>query len=80
MTNATKHGGNRTFRLVLREQFGDRALRINNDGLGCVVDQTTQSHGFDNRRDRLALVGGHLVLNSTVGVSPIVTATVSHPS
>lgn len=80
LANAAKHAGDSTIRLSLRQHHGDLVLQINDDGHGFALDQTAQSHGFDNMRDRLAVVGGHLVVDSTVGIGTTVTATVPHPS
>ena len=76
LSNATKHAPDSSVSLSLRQDADDLVLQVADDGPGFNVERANTSQGFDNIRDRLAVVGGALDLDSAPGRGTTLTATV----
>lgn len=79
LTNVARHAEARTARLVLEQTAGTVALSIEDDGVGFEVEAVLAHPaglGLSGIRERLALVGGTLRINSAPGQGTHLTATV----
>ena len=79
LTNVARHAEARTARLVLEQAAGTVALSIEDDGVGFEVEAVLAHPaglGLSGIRERLALVGGTLRINSAPGQGTHLTATV----
>ena len=76
LANATKHAPNSSVALSLGQDADNLVLRVADDGPGFDVERANASHGFDNIRDRLAVVGGALHLDTAPGRGTTLTVTV----
>jgi signal transduction histidine kinase len=77
MQNAMKHGGGVKGIAVSLAARGDLRFEVRDDGAGFALDDAVSGAGITNMRDRLAAVGGILVIGSTPGKGTIVSGTVS---
>ncbi len=80
LQNAYKHGGAATVvrvRLVQHEQ--DLAFEVTDDGEGFDPDLKTVGAGLQNMHDRVALLGGALVIDSAPGEGTRVTGIIPLP-
>jgi signal transduction histidine kinase len=76
LTNAGKHAAGSTVNVTLSSKGDELVLHVADNGAGFDTATVKRSHGFDNMRDRLAVVGGELEITSTVDAGTTVTATV----
>lgn len=77
--NATRHAAPRCIRVHVRRGESEAVLQIHDDGKGFSVASTMQlpsSRGLASMRERLALVDGHLTIDSAPNAGTTVTATV----
>jgi signal transduction histidine kinase len=80
LQNATKHARGAT--AVVIELSNDESLRmeVRDDGAGFDPDDIAGGLGFTNMRDRLASVGGKLVITSRPGDGTRMTASIPLPT
>ncbi|HEX6313645.1 MAG TPA: ATP-binding protein [Gemmatimonadaceae bacterium] len=77
--NAIRHAGARTVRIRLRQRHSDAELEVIDDGSGFVMDVVARRRpgmGLFTMRERAALVGGRLSVQSTPGEGTRVLAAV----
>jgi signal transduction histidine kinase len=77
--NAIRHAGARTVRIRLRQRHSDAELEVIDDGSGFAMDVVTKRRpgmGLFTMRERAALVGGRLSLQSAPGEGTRVVAAV----
>jgi two-component system sensor histidine kinase UhpB len=71
LTNAAKHAGAHTLRVELRRRVDEAVAVVEDDGQGFNVDDMMRSRerglGLFGMQERLALVGGQLVIDSAPG-------------
>jgi two-component system sensor histidine kinase UhpB len=71
LTNAAKHAGAHELRVELRRRHDDVVAAVEDDGQGFNVDEMMRSRerglGLFGMQERLALVGGQLVIDSSPG-------------
>jgi signal transduction histidine kinase len=77
MQNSMKHAGGVKGISVSLAAPGDLRFEVRDDGAGFALDEVASGAGITNMRDRLAAVGGILVIGSTPGKGTIVSGTVS---
>lgn len=73
--NALKHATASLVRVTLRDDAGELAATVADDGTGFDVDGTPDGSGLSNMRDRLDAVGGELTIETSPG-GTLVTARV----
>lgn len=76
LTNAAKHAPDSTVTLTLKRSDDVLTLRVTDDGPGFDAANAPRSRGFDNMRDRLAVVGGQLEVTSELGTGTTLVASV----
>ena len=84
MQNAAKHAGSATALVIELSARGTLRLEVRDDGAGFDLDRVVDGTGLVNMRDRLAAVGGELMIVSSpghgtriVGTIPLAAATPS---
>lgn len=80
LTNAAKHAPDATVILSLVDDSDGLVLTVADDGPGFVVDPAVRSNGTHNMGDRLAAVGGNLLVDSTPGNGTRVVARIAPSS
>ena len=80
LTNIAKHSAARTAEVALRRQHNIITVTVQDDGRGFDISRTAQTDGSGlglfGMRERLALVGGTLEVNSTPGKGSTIVARV----
>jgi two-component system sensor histidine kinase UhpB len=80
LTNAAKHANARTLRVELHRRADEAVAGVEDDGQGFNVDDMMRSRerglGLFGMQERLALVGGQLVIDSTPGIGTKILARV----
>jgi signal transduction histidine kinase len=76
LTNIVKHAQARSVSIVLTSTRGTVAAVIEDDGRGFEVDAAREGMGLDGMRERLALVGGKLKIESRPGAGTTLVAEV----
>jgi signal transduction histidine kinase len=76
MQNAMKHGGDVHTMSVSLAAKGDLRFEVHDDGIGFAEDEVGSGAGLTNMRDRLAAVGGQLVIRTAPGTGTCVSGTV----
>jgi signal transduction histidine kinase len=66
LTNARRHSGAKRVSVSLRTEEGDLLTEVSDDGVGFGPD-VQPGVGFDSMRERAALGGGHLEIESEEG-------------
>jgi signal transduction histidine kinase len=66
LTNARRHSGAKRISVSLRTDAGDLLAEVSDDGVGLGPD-VSPGVGFASMRERAALIGGHLELESGEG-------------
>ena len=74
--NAMKHANGVGTIAVSLVADGDLRFEVNDDGSGFEMDQVTSSAGLTNMSDRLAAVGGDLVIRTAPGMGTCVSGSV----
>lgn len=74
LDNALHHGGARHAEVRLTEADEELTLRVHDDGSGFDMAVESDGFGFIDMRERLALVGGELEVQSAPGAGTTVTA------
>jgi signal transduction histidine kinase len=72
LSNVTKHAGASRVTVSVRPRDGNLVVRISDDGAG---GATTDGHGLRGLSDRVAAIGGVLLVDSPPGGGTIVSAT-----
>ena len=78
LTNAAKHAPGAAVTLRLTDDDGEIVLEVRDEGPGFTIDESFASHGTANMGDRLAVVGGHLRIESSPGEGTTVIAAAPH--
>lgn len=76
LTNAAKHAPDAGVRLSLSLESDGLTLRVRDDGPGMGAGDRGAGTGLVNMRDRIAAVGGTLLVDSRSGVGTTVAAVV----
>jgi PAS domain S-box-containing protein len=66
LTNARRHAGAKRISVSLRTEAGDLLAEVSDDGVGLGPD-VSPGVGFASMRERAALIGGHLEIESEQG-------------
>lgn len=84
LANAHKHAGPSTIEIALTADDGVVELRVEDDGVGFNASTVDTTHGTLNMADRMAAIGGAVLIESTPGMGAVVTATApmagAHPT
>jgi signal transduction histidine kinase len=64
LTNVVKHAGASTARVLVREADGEVTVEVQDDGGGFDTSATSQGFGLAGMRERVALAGGSLLVES----------------
>ena len=75
ISNASRHGGARTVRVVLQHVGQDVRLRVEDEGDGFDPEARRHGHGLVSMRERATRMGGRLDLTSAPGVGTVVEVT-----
>jgi len=76
MQNAAKHASAASSISILLHRDGELRFEVRDDGPGFVVEDVVPGDGLTNMRDRMATVGGELLIRSTPGVGTTVVGTI----
>jgi signal transduction histidine kinase len=76
LTNASKHGAAKRAVVEISEQDATVHLSVRDDGAGFDPDAETDGFGLLGMRERVELLGGRLLLNSTPGSGTTITASI----
>jgi signal transduction histidine kinase len=74
LTNSQKHSGATRVWVTLTERDGDLVLDLRDDGRGFDVAKAANGSGLQHMGDRVAALGGELVVDSRVGGGTWITA------
>jgi signal transduction histidine kinase len=66
LTNARRHSGAKRISVSLQTEAGDLLAEVSDDGVGLGPD-VSPGVGFASMRERAALIGGHLEIESEQG-------------
>ena len=78
LQNAAKHAGARSVAVLVTDGEDDVRFEVTDDGAGFDPDRVRGGRGLTNIRDRVAAVGGTLVVESGVGRGTRVAAIIPH--
>jgi signal transduction histidine kinase len=81
--NACRHSGASFIRVVVEDRAGNLELSIHDNGLGfrgVLTPQEGMGMGIQGMRERVALMGGRLEVESAPGSGTIVRAQVPRPA
>jgi len=76
LTNASKHGAAKRAVVEISEQDATVHLSVRDDGAGFDPDAETDGFGLLGMRERVELLGGRLLLDSTPGNGTTITASI----
>jgi signal transduction histidine kinase len=76
LTNASKHGAAKRAVVEISEQDATVHLSVRDDGAGFDPEAETDGFGLLGMRERVALLGGKLLLDSTPGNGTTITASI----
>jgi signal transduction histidine kinase len=72
VTNAARHSGCTTVRVILRWHRGRPLLQVNDAGVGFLPDSQSSGFGLSSMRERATNVGAELTVDSRLGSGTIV--------
>jgi signal transduction histidine kinase len=78
LTNARRHSGAKRISVRLEMEGEDLLVEVSDDGVGLGPD-ATPGVGLDSMRERAALIGGHLEIESGEGLGTVVRLRVHLP-
>ena len=79
LTNAIKHADAAALHVELVREEDAVRLRIADDGRGFAADDATDRLGLRGMRERVALLGGQLSINTKPGAGTVLVATIPVP-
>ena len=78
LQNAAKHARARSVAVLVTDAEDDVRFEVRDDGQGFDPDRVREGRGLTNIRDRVAAVGGSLVVESGAGQGTRIAATIPH--
>jgi PAS domain S-box-containing protein len=78
LTNARRHSGAKWISVILRMEGGDLLAEVSDDGVGLGPD-ASPGVGLDSMRERAAVIGGHLEVESEEGLGTSVRLRIHLP-